>query len=296
MKNIKSVFYILVLVFFASCSTKNKVSVANSGELMWKIEKEGLPGASYLYGTIHLMPDENFFIAEDAQKALSECESVTLEANVDMSIKEQMALAQTMMLPAGKEYTDYMSMRDYNQFRAYLMDTIGMKEGKVDRYMKIKPLFLMAVILTEYYDDVTMYEMEFIDMAKDQNKEILELEGAAYQMDLIDSIGLGMFFPEADDIQEIVPGFEKLLSAYLTKDLDNLYTTLMEDVDLTKEEDKLTMEYLFHRRNAEWIPKIEKIITKETSFIAVGCGHLAGETGVVARLKAEGYTLTPMSK
>ena len=295
MKNIL-ITAVLALGILASCSSVKQNVVDNSGELMWKIEKEGLPGASYLYGTIHLMPEDDFFIAADAKEALSASQSLTLEANVDLGIKEQMALAQTMMMPADKDYTDYMSMKDYNMFRAFLMDTIGMKEGKVDRYMKIKPLFLMGVILNEYYDDVMMYEMEFIDMAKDQDKEILELEGAAYQMNLIDSIGLSMSFPEIDELQEMLPGYEKLLGAYLTKDLDEVYTMLMADIDTTKEDDVLTMEYLFHRRNAEWIPKIEKIITKETSFIAVGCGHLAGETGVVARLKAEGYTLTPMMK
>lgn len=292
----KNILIVAVLGLLVSCSTVKHKAVENSGELMWKIEKEGLPGASYLYGTIHLMPEEEFFIPADAEQALSECQSLTLEANVDMGIKEQMALAQTMMLPAGKDYADYMSIKDYNAFRTYLMDSIGMKEGKVDRYMKIKPLFLMGVILNEYYEDVEMYEMEFIDMAKKQDKEILELEGATYQINLIDSIGLAMFFPEAGDIEEIIPGYEKLLQSYLTKDLDEVYAMIMEDVDLTKEEDVLTMEYLFHRRNAEWIPKIEKIITKETSFIAVGCGHLAGETGVVARLKAKGYTMTPMKK
>lgn len=296
MKSVKAILIAAILGLLASCSAVKQNAVVSSGELMWKIEKEGLPGASYLYGTIHLMPEEDFFVAADAKQALSECQSLTLEANVDLGVKEQVALAQKMLLPAGKTYTDYMSVKDYNTFRSYLIDSVGMKEGKVDRYMKIKPLFLMGVILTEYYDDVSMYEMEFIDLAKDDDKEILELEGAAYQMNLIDSIGLDMFFPESDDLQSMIPSFEKLLNAYLTKDLDEVYATMMEDIDLTNEEDILTMEYLFHRRNAEWIPKIEKIITNETSFIAVGCGHLAGETGVVARLKAEGYKLTPMVK
>jgi uncharacterized protein YbaP (TraB family) len=34
----------------------------------------------------------------------------------------------------------------------------------------------------------------------------------------------------------------------------------------------------------------------ESTFFAVGAGHLGGPEGVVALLKAQGYTLTPIQK
>lgn len=292
MKNIRNVVLIIVAVVMASCGG-NKNKVATSGSLMWKVEKEGLPGASYLYGTIHLMPEADFFIAEDLKVALASTKALVLEADMDMGIKEQLALAKYMVLPSGKDYSDYMEMVDYNALRAYLRDTIGMKEGKMDRYMKMKPFFLMSALLMEAYDDVAMYEIELATLAKKNDLPILELEGVEYQMELIDSIGLSMSFPTIDDLN-LVPEYEKLLSAYLSKDLDKLYELMMADMDPNSEEDMLVEKYLFQRRNAEWVPKVENLVAEQPVFIAVGAGHLAGETGLVASLKKQGYTLTPM--
>jgi uncharacterized protein YbaP (TraB family) len=43
--------------------------------------------------------------------------------------------------------------------------------------------------------------------------------------------------------------------------------------------------------NDVWITKIEEQIRRGNVFIAIGCGHLAGERSVVARLEAHGFTV-----
>jgi len=48
------------------------------------------------------------------------------------------------------------------------------------------------------------------------------------------------------------------------------------------------------KRNLNWIPKIEDLIAKESTFIAVGAAHLAGSMGVINLLREKGFTLTPV--
>jgi uncharacterized protein YbaP (TraB family) len=55
-----------------------------------------------------------------------------------------------------------------------------------------------------------------------------------------------------------------------------------------------SQEALLDKRNQNWIPLIEKNITSKPTFIAFGAGHLGGKNGVVALLRAKGYTLTPI--
>ena len=48
-------------------------------------------------------------------------------------------------------------------------------------------------------------------------------------------------------------------------------------------------------RNKNWITVMQKMMTNQITFFAVGAGHLGGNNGVVNLLKAEGYILTPLN-
>lgn len=58
---------------------------------------------------------------------------------------------------------------------------------------------------------------------------------------------------------------------------------------------KIDEEMVF-ARNADWIPKLEKILAQDKVFIAVGADHLTGPRGVVALLAKRGYKLTRITK
>jgi hypothetical protein len=49
---------------------------------------------------------------------------------------------------------------------------------------------------------------------------------------------------------------------------------------------------LVYDRNTDWIPKLEKIMAGGGAFIAVGADHLTGARGVIALLRARGWTTT----
>jgi uncharacterized protein YbaP (TraB family) len=52
---------------------------------------------------------------------------------------------------------------------------------------------------------------------------------------------------------------------------------------------------LITARNRAWIPKIEALIQGgDDALVVVGAGHLVGTQGVVAMLRAKGYTLEQM--
>jgi uncharacterized protein YbaP (TraB family) len=51
-------------------------------------------------------------------------------------------------------------------------------------------------------------------------------------------------------------------------------------------------EEMVYSRNADWIPKLEPLLTTGGAFIAVGAGHLQGPRSVIALLAARGYKTT----
>jgi uncharacterized protein YbaP (TraB family) len=53
-------------------------------------------------------------------------------------------------------------------------------------------------------------------------------------------------------------------------------------------------DLLLENRNKDWIPKIEELVKAQSTFIAVGSGHLGSETGVIQLLRNAGYTVEPV--
>jgi len=55
-------------------------------------------------------------------------------------------------------------------------------------------------------------------------------------------------------------------------------------------------DVLVYKRNADWIPKLEKIFEDDHVFVAVGADHLIGPKGVIELLKKEGFSATRITK
>jgi uncharacterized protein len=55
-------------------------------------------------------------------------------------------------------------------------------------------------------------------------------------------------------------------------------------------------EEMVYARNADWIPKLEKLLARGNVFIAVGADHLTGPRGVVVLLEKRGYKLTRITQ
>ena len=51
-----------------------------------------------------------------------------------------------------------------------------------------------------------------------------------------------------------------------------------------------------HDRNLLWIPVIKENIVARPCMIAVGCRHLLGRESLIALLRRDGYTVTPIRK
>ncbi|MFT3696481.1 MAG: TraB/GumN family protein [Kofleriaceae bacterium] len=56
-------------------------------------------------------------------------------------------------------------------------------------------------------------------------------------------------------------------------------------------------DILVYKRNADWIPKLDKIfLAKDNVFVAVGADHLIGPRGVIELMKKQGWEATRISK
>jgi uncharacterized protein len=270
---------------------------AQENSLLWKITGNGLANASYLYGTIHVIPRKDFFLTDSTLRAFDYAEKIAFEFDLKKELKflPQLRLMSKMRMRGDTTLDMLMSEEDYDFVKSkFLQKRIPMR--LVNR---LKPT-LISDFASGNLDEMkngstTSYEMEFLARAKRSKKKITGLETAAYQMSVFDSIPYHtqaqMMLEELrSDGSESNREYKRLLKIYKRQDLESIQKVINSDEEQTSNFNTILLD----NRNRNWIPVIEKLSKKSKMFYAIGAGHLVGENGVIALLRKRGYILTPI--
>lgn len=260
---------------------------STDAQLLYKISGNGLKHDSYLFGTIHTMPKEDFEMPNKVTNALKSCSTIALEIQIDMSLSEKIELAKMTVIPNGETLKNYMTDSAYVRLKKYCMDSMSWKESKFEQYSHLKPFFFSSMVLQEKIGKQKSFEMEFDKLAKKYKKPLIGLETVMYQMETIDRISIQDQLRFMDDFSNMSE-FDVMFQLYEQEDIDGLYQMIAAETDMLPEFNHWFLDV----RNANWIPVIENQISKEATFIAVGAGHLGGTNGVLQLLKNAGYTIT----
>jgi uncharacterized protein YbaP (TraB family) len=62
-------------------------------------------------------------------------------------------------------------------------------------------------------------------------------------------------------------------------------------IDIESKRSDFSIDDFIFKRNKKWLTKIVSKINTNSTFIAVGAGHLSGEEGLINLLKKEGFKL-----
>lgn len=294
---------LLVGTAMTSCSTSKEKKSESSDlakSLLWKIDGNGLQQHSYLYGTIHMIPADDYFLPEGTLSAIDESKKMVFE--IDMNEMSDMGSIMGLMTQAfmkdGKSLSDLLDDEDYALVEAHFKK-LGMPLMMLER---IKPAFLSVFAMDMdpngmQNGSIKSYEMEFFKMANETSKPVAGLETLEFQMSIFDSI------PYPDQAKMLVDAiksgdsgndqFKDMVRMYKTQDVQAMVDMIEADENLSAGDNN---DLLLVKRNKNWIPIMADMMAKETTFFAVGAGHLAGNQGVIQLLRNKGYTLTPMNK
>lgn len=298
-----SVFVGIFFLIFGCHSSRKTVTQEPTqlpNTLLWEIHSKDLDSPSYLFGTIHLIPEEMYFWPAHFQKAYAATEQVALETNeLEMDPASMMGLMPKIMMPDGKSLASLVSEEEYERIQQFF-DEMGLP---LIFLQNIKPFFLYMLVDLDmgslFSEGIKSYEMEITDLAKDDNKAVLGLETLDYQISIFDSIP---YTDQADMLVRAIdqkldpddtdnePDSNTLYQTYIDQDLNAILTEVQETEVVFRRFNKIFLE----NRNRNWIPEIEKYIHQKPTFIAVGAAHLPGTTGVIRLLEEAGYTLIPV--
>lgn len=261
-----------------------------SKSLLWKVEGDNIQ-TSYLYGTIHLLPQDAFEIKEKVTDAFNSSEQIVLEIDMD-DPSMQMKLMQNAAMKGGTTLDQVFSEEDYKAVSDALKETMGIGLEVVNT---MKPFMIASMLIGNLIEGTpASYELSFMQMAKEKELEILGLETIEDQMAVFDKIP---YEEQAKDVvgmvrnqEETKQEFAEMVKAYNNEDIDQLYDIIDDYADTATE-----MEELIINRNQNWIPVIGELAKEKVSFFGVGAAHLGGEQGVINLLKEAGYTVSPVN-
>lgn len=269
---------------------------SENNTLLWKISGNGLEKPSYLFGTIHMLCADDAVLSANMKKALSNCDEVYFEVDMD-NIFEMLGAMNKMKMKGDTTLRDLLSAGDYKKVKDYFEGRSSMLPfSMLETY---KPILAASTLEQGSMpcDNTAMMEQVIMEEAKQYNKTVKGLETMAYQAGMLDSIPYKLQAQQlvsyidsvnngsSDDTQ-----MKAMFDAYNKQDLKKLEEMMVEtDAGMAGFTDIL----LFHR-NRNWVNKLKTLLPKKSLVIAVGAGHLPGEKGVISLLRKEGYTVTPV--
>ncbi len=273
---------LLVFCFFIQWSHAQEKS------LLWEVSGNGLTKPSYVYGTIHMICPNDYFMTDSTKAAFKKTEQVYLELDMDdPTLMSKMM--QLMMLTNGKKMKDYLKPEEYMLLSDYFKAKMG---ANLDQMGGMKPFALMSMLYTTLLScQPQSYELVFTQMASSAKKEVLGLETVELQMGVFDQIPYekqaGLLADMVRKKDESTKEFGEMVTLYKKQDLEGLLKLMdNSEWDFNGYED-----ILLANRNTAWVPIMEKAMKSKSTFFAVGAGHLGGAKGVLQLLKKQGYTV-----
>jgi len=273
---------VLCLCLFAT------VGIAQAAEngLLWKIEApDGKYG--YLFGTMHTDDRRVTNVSPKVIEAVKDADSFVMETiapnNPGFYLMKDAKLSEFLV---EKEFDKVHELADFHSMH-------------MEAAMRMKPWLLAVIFDMPKPQAFDTQDESLAAIARDNAKEILGLEDPQEHFAVLDDLTIDeqlvMLRAVLNRTQKQKErDFESLVKAYLKGDTGKI-AALDEKITggmLPKELWAKMHTKLIDERNEVMAERIQAQLNESTSFFALGASHLAGETGLIARLRTAGYKLT----
>lgn len=277
--------------------------------LIYEVTKGDSDTKIYLFGSIHVADDEAYPLPDLVLDAYEESDYLAVELDIieyENDMDAQMKLAQDMLITDGKTVKDYLKKETYDKLIDYLKEN-NFYNSLYEYYRPVLFESLVSNIVLEKTDLSTDKGIDryFLKQAKKDKKEILEVESAEFQNNMLlgfpDELYDFMISYTIDNEDESVKDTQKLYKIWLKGNEKefNEYLNKEEEFDLDKYDykdlEKALENYdleLITKRNVSMADKAEEYFKDgKDVFYVVGAAHIVGDDALVELLTERGYTV-----
>ncbi|MGH7845003.1 MAG: TraB/GumN family protein [Candidatus Binatia bacterium] len=247
----------------------------------------------YLLGSVHLLKPEHYPLGRPIEEAFDDSRKLVLEIrldNLNPQVVQGSMLAKGRLEP-GQTLQKLLAPTTY----ALLKRRAEEMRVPVQALEPFKPwvaaLTLSMLKLQQLgYEARHGVDQHFARKARQEGKEILELESFEAQINLFEQLLLpvqeAFLLQTLKDLEVMEKQFQSLLDAWMRGDAAALETILLASF----REHPEIYRRIVADRNRGWLAQLEKILAQnENAMVVVGAGHLVGEEGLIELLRARGY-------
>ncbi len=260
--------------------------------LLWSVTAPmGEP--SFLYGTLHSRDARVFQFQDSVLLAFAACDVIAGELEVKEARRLDNAVMNAMLLPNGSSLDRLYNKRDYLRVIDGLKEKLG---PLAPMCTKLRPFYTVAMLseMALGNDSAIVLDAWFQQRAEAMDRKVVGLETITEQLAAVERVPLR---DQARLLYDVVvrdeddDGTSKAMNAYVACDLDALMRIVGRD-GLPEHADKA----LLQERNARMADRLAKHMSGgHRVFAAVGAAHLSGENGMLAELRARGFSVQPVA-
>jgi len=275
-------FFTVILIF---AITQTNAQEKNS--LLWEISGNGLKQSSYLYGTMHVSKKIAFRLDDVFYEALEKSEVIALESDPNTWLDSDDAM--------GFGYGESFMTKGFYS-RAF--SVANPKKEEIAAYLGFEDQMINSILYrtNEYsqnFEEDTYLDMFIYQAGKKYGKPIVALEDIEESTALVGRASFNSTREKPAEwlqkkMQQQDP-LQLLQDAYRERNI-NLLDSL--DQGMYTEHYLKNMLYI---RNQNMVTKLDSVMQHSKVFCGIGAAHLPGKNGVIALLRAKGYTVKALT-
>jgi len=284
-KTLRSVAIAIALLVVATA--------AQAKTFAWKVTGKG--GVVYLVGSVHLLSKEFYPLNPAIEAAYKDADLLVEEVDMAEMLDPtaQMGFLTRGMLPSATPLDKVISASTYALVAKRAAD-LGLP---AEPFKLLKP-WLVALMLVQAewqkagFDPELGLDKHFYDQAKAEGKTTQGLETAAYQISRLDDMTMEqqehLLSESLKDLDAEKANMARLVESWRAGDAPGVERIVLSEL----KQEPLLYQRLLVERNRNWIPKIEALFARPRhALVVVGAAHLVGPDGLIAMLRAKGYTV-----
>ena len=286
--SITIIILLFILIILSSIKINNKnfekkstTQELNYTPIMYKICDDD--SCIYLLGSIHTGDDRlnkynNVIIDayKESDKLAVELNINDIQINVSDFLSEKGSIENYLTPDLNNKLQEFSNLHNlfpYNTLKY-------MKVGYIYDYISLLP-YLENDFKNEGVDNY------FINLANEENKEIISLETYEEQLNFIIGYSDELYIKQ---LEEIIDNYDELKDIsinlyeyYLKGDLKELKKIIQEDTSEPEtEEEKQYLQAIYDDRNIKMANKVEEFLTNNDKvFMVVGSAHVIGNNGII---------------
>jgi uncharacterized protein YbaP (TraB family) len=261
--------------------------------ILWKVTKPGNKNESYLFGTFHEVNPIFFDSLSGAVAKLQQSRVLFVEAR----FSENPSVNQQPRVWNAEKWNAVLTNGQKVIFNEFI------KKSEDTSYYKLDPLLLSLTV-------ARLYLMNFCEPGTASN-ELMDthIENYAIKKNIrvyaLDSNQGSMLKSTAETFGRVQDSlYSTYVIDYMKKMLDNDLTDCeiiktYKSFDINYKLDTDLLAYapdapLLIKRNKVWIQVLDKALSSNNCFVAVGFKHLCYKQGLIQQLRALGYRVSPI--